>query len=353
MRSGPGAAAIAAALFLSAAGGAGCRTAAAAGEGEPLAQGRVIVGEAGPGVERVPSRPAATAAEAEAAADEAERLLAAGDPAGALEAARSALENHPPREAADRLREIRTRAKRAFLRTAVARAEASAPGMVAEGSAVEVRVRLRNLAPVPLEVPEASGGLSPTTLRLRVTRTARDIFGNARSESWEESHALPPGEAAPGGAVEVAVTVDTSIFRASVPHGYLRYEFGGSILPSGVRVGDLAVHERIPVDPASTLAFPQNGWEDVAADPAAHLERGLEARNPVRVLLAAACLPPEGRGPAAVRLARLLREGAPAETEGAVRAALRALGEDPGADRWSVEAWEARAARGTTTEEER
>ncbi len=318
-----------------------------------VARASRVVREAKPGAAALPAAEPATAAEADGAADHAEDQLADGDAAGALETARRALERQPPREQADRLRDIRIRARRAFLRTAVARGEASAPERVAEGAVVEVRLSLRNLSPVPMDVPGPRAGVSPTTVVLRVTRTAWDIFGNTRTESWEEAHPLPEGRSSPGGRLESVVAVDTSRFRETVPHGFVRSEFGGSILPSGVRAGDLVLHDRIPVDPAATLAFPQKGWEDVAAEPGAHLERGLRARNPVRLLVAAACLPPGERDAAGVLLSGALRDGAPPAVESAARAALRFLGEDPEADRWGVEVWEARASTARFVEEDR
>jgi hypothetical protein len=312
-----------------------------------------IVREAAPGA--VPTAPVenATAAEGDGAADRAEDLLAAGDAAGALETARRALERLPPGPQADRLRDVRTRARKAFLRSAVARGEADAAERATEGGILEVRLSLLNLSPVPLELPEPGPGFSPTTVLLRITRTAFDIYGSARSESWEEAHPLPAGRAPPGGRIGTTVSLDTARFTETRPHGFVRYEFGGSILPSGVRAGDLLLHDRIPVDPSSTLAFPQRGWEDVAAEPEAHLDRGLRAGNPVRLLVAAACLPASGRPAAATRLARVLRDGAGPRVEGAVRAALRFLGGDPGADRWGVEVWEARSSPSRFVEEER
>jgi hypothetical protein len=318
-----------------------------------VAKASRLVHEAKPGAAAAALRDTASAAEGDGEADRAEDQLAEGDAAGALETARRALERLPPREQAERLRDIRLRARRAYLRDAVVRGEASSAERAAEGGNLEVRVTLRNLAPVPLEVPPARGGMSPTLVLLRVTRTAFDVYGNARTESWEESHPLPEGRAATKGGIGTTVSVDTSRFRETVPHGFVRYEFGGSILPSGTRVGDLVLHDRIPVDPAATLAFPQRGWEDVAAEPGPHLDRGLRAGNPVRVLVAAACLPAAEREGAGLRMARALRDGAAPAMEGALRAALRYLGEDPGADRWAVEVWEARASTARFVEEER
>jgi hypothetical protein len=343
------AAAVAAALFMS---GAGCASARTLSEEDLVNQPR-LVREIRPGAAGVVPQRQATADEGDAAADLAEAQLSDGDAASALETVRRALDRYPPKEQGDRLRGIRLRAKKEFLRSAIARGEASAPAMAAEGEPLEVRVALRNLSPVPLSSAEPSRGVSPTLVLLRVTRTAWDIYGNVRSESWEETHPLPAGEAGPGGALEVAVTVETERFREGLPHGFLRYSFGGSILPSGVRVGEMALHERIPIETASTLTFPQKGWEEVAAGPEAHLERGLAEGNPVRVLVAAACLAPGARGPAGAHLARILRDGPASSVENAIRAALRYLGEDPGADRWSVDAWEARAAAGVPAEEAR
>jgi hypothetical protein len=348
MKSQRRAAAVAAALFTSVA-AAGCSSTALS-EQDLLNQPR-IVNDARPGAPAAPVREPASPAEANAAVATAEDQLEAGDPAAALETVRRALERFPPREQGDRLREIRTLAKKAFLRSAIARGAASAPERAAEGGVLDVRVALRNLSPVPLSVPAPAAGTSPTLVRLRATRTAWDIYGNVRAETWEETHPLPPGEAGPGGALEAVLTVDTARFRDTLPHGFVRYEFGGSILPSGVAVGDTAVHDRIPVDPAVTLTFPQRGWEDVAAEPVLHLDRGLRAGNPVRLLVAAACLAPAERPAAAARLARILRDGAGPGVENAVRAALRYLGEDPGADLWTVAQWEARAAAGPAEEE--
>lgn len=327
--------------------GTGCaRTSTALTEEQLLSQG-TMVQEAKPGAAAAARLEALTPAEADAAADLADDLLARGDPAGALETARAALARMPPQEEADRLREIRGRAKKALLRTAIARAEASAPAAASEGEPIPIRVVLRNLSPVPLEATAPSSGISPTTVLLRITREARDIFGNVRSESWEETHPLPTGAAPPGGVLEASIPLDTARFSSARPNGFVVYGVEGAVLPSGLRVGESAIHERIPFDGTVTLAFPQRGWEEVAADPTGHLDRGLRDENPVRVLLAAGCLPAEARAETGVRLAGLLRGGTlrPA-VESSVRASLRWLGSDPGADAWTGAAWEARAAAG-------
>ncbi len=348
-----GAAAFAAALFFSALlSGAGCAAPRDLSEEELVAQPK-LVHEVKPGVPGAATKGTATAAEGDAAAELAEAQLSEGDPASALETVRKALDRYPPREPSDRLRSLRARAKKQFLRSAIARGEASAPAMAAEGEPLEVRVALHNLSPVPLAASEPAGGISPTLVLLRVTRTAWDIYGNVRSESWEETRPVPAGEAAPGASLEVAVTVDTDRFRDARPHGFVRYEFGGTILPSGLRVGETALHDRIPVEPAATLAFPQKGWEEVAAEPEVHLDRGLEAGTPVRLLVAVACLPPGARAGGGAKLARILRDGSAPAVENALRAALRYLGEDPGADAWTLAAWEARAAGAAPAEETR
>ena len=326
-------------------GGTGCaRIAAPLTEEQLLSQG-TMVQEAKPGAAAAARLEALTPAEADAAADLADDLLARGDAAGSLETARAALARMPPQEEADRLREIRGRAKKALLRTSIARAEASAPAAAAEGEPIPIRVVLRNLSPVPLEAVAPSSGISPTTVLLRITREARDIFGNVRSESWEETHPLPPGAAPPGGTLEASIPLDTARFSTVRPNGFVVYGIEGAVLPSGLRVGESAIHERIPFDGIVTLAFPQRGWEEVAADPAGHLDRGLRDENPVRVLLSAGCLPAEARAGTGARLAALLRGGTlrPA-VESSVRASLRWLGSDPGADAWTDAAWEARVA---------
>jgi len=336
-----GAAAVVAALLAA----AGCSSAGRTlTEEELLSQGTVLR-EAKPGAAALARQEALTPAEADAAADLAEELLGRGEAAAALETVRAALARMPPREEADRLRDLRGRAKKALLRTAIARAEASAPPFAGEGGRIPLRVSLRNLSPVPLEAPAPSSGLSPTTVLLRVTREARDVFGSVRSETWEETHALPPGAAPPGGALEAEIPLDTARFADARPNGFVVYTAGGAILPSGLRVGETGIHERIPIEESTTLAFPQRGWEEVAADPEAHLERGLRDANPVRVLLAAGCLPADARGAAGARLSGLLRGGTlRPSVESSVRAALRWLGADPEADAWTGAVWEARAA---------
>ena len=57
-------------------------------------------------------------------------------------------------------------------------------------------------------MPEPAGGASPTTVLLRVTREARDVFGNVRSEAWEELRAVPPGVAGPGAPRESRLSVE-------------------------------------------------------------------------------------------------------------------------------------------------
>jgi hypothetical protein len=183
-------------------------------------------------------------------------------------------------------------------------------------------------------------------VRLRVVRTAYDVQGNVRSEEWEQLAPLEPGTAPPGGSLTTEVVVETDRFRDLVPNGFLVYDFGGEILVSATRVGRVDLSDRLPVDPARTFTFPQRGWKEVAADPAAHLERGLAEGNPVRVLLAAACLPAAGREEAAARMARRLRDDGELKpaSEAGLRAALRFLAGDREADRWTVERWESRAA---------
>lgn len=328
-----------AALLLSA---AGCMSVDAAPDGDPTVQRRSVQ-PLGSGVPAAAAAEPLTAAEGAAAADDAERLLAQGNPAAALETVRRALLGLPPREEADRLRGLRARAKKELLRTAVARAEVSAPGRVAEGDPVPVRVRLANLSPAPLVVPDARGDTSPTTVLLRVTRRAYDAGGDVRVDSWEERHVLPAGTVPPGGEAVLDIPVDTARFTATRPRGFVEYAFGGTILPSGLLAGEAQVLDRIPMDESLTVAFPQKGWEEVAADPAAHLERGLAKENPVRVLVAAACLPAEERPAWARRLSGRLREGRDgAAVQGALRAVLRWMAGDREADLWAPEVWEAR-----------
>lgn len=342
---GNGRAALAGAALLSIPALAACSTMPTLTEQELLSQGR-FVNEARPGAAARAVADRASAAEGDAAADAAEELLAAGDPAGALAEVRAALLRLPPGEQADRLRAIRVRAKREFLRSAVAAAGVEAPERCTEGETIPVRVSLRNLSPAPLVVEDPLPGNSPMLAILRVTRSAFDVRGDVRIESWEQTAPLPPGRAPAGGAISVAIPVETARFRAIVPHGFVIYEFEGSILPSALRAGEVEIHDRFTLEGARTTAFPQRGWEEVAADPAGHLERGLRDGNPVRVLVAAACLPPGDRAAAGAALARRLREDAglaPGVVAGG-RAALRFLGGDREADLWTPDRWEAAAA---------
>ncbi len=338
-------AARAAALLPFAAMSAACASTATLTEEELLAQGRVV-NEARTGAAALAVVERATASEGDAAGDAAEALLASGDAAGALAAVRAALLRLPPADRADRLRAIRVRAKREFLRASVAAAGAEAPERATEGETLRVRVSLRNLSPAPLVVEEPDAGTSPTLVRLRVTRSAFDVFGDVRIETWEESAPLPPGRADSGTALSVEIPVDTARFRTQVPHGFVVYDFGGSLLPSALRAGEVEIHERFTLAEARTMTFPQKGWEEVAGDPAAHLERGLREGNPVRVLVAAACLPEGERARAGAGLSRRLREerGWAPGLALAARAALRFLGGDPEADLWDSDRWEERAA---------
>ena len=327
---------------------AGCAAAGGMGESDLLAQGRVV-NELRPGPSPAADSAAATpgdAGEAAAAADRAEALLAAGDSAGALEEVRAALLRNPPQAGAERLREVRLLAKRAFLRTSIARAAVGAPERETEGWPLRLRVSIHNLAPSPLVVDRPPAGASPATVRLRVVRTAYDVQGNVRSEEWEQLAPLETGTAPPGGSLSTEVVVETARFKDLLPHGFVTYDFGGEILVSATRVGQVDLSDRRPLEPARTFTFPQRGWREVAADPPAHLERGLAEGNPVRVLLAAACLPEAERAGAAAGLARRLRDGGPLgpQAEAGVRSALRFLAGDREADGWSVERWEARAA---------
>ncbi|MCK6481647.1 MAG: hypothetical protein L6R43_16340, partial [Planctomycetes bacterium] len=311
-----------------------------------LSQGRVVH-EAPPGAPRAPSSalPPATAPEAAAAADRAEALLAAGDAAGALEEVRPALLRQPPGPEGERLRDIRLRAKRAFLRSSVARASVLAPDRETEGWPLRVKVLLHNLSPAPLLVEAPPPGASPATVRLRVVRTARDVAGNVRTEEWEQLLPLAPGSAPPGGSLGAEAVVETERFRDLVPHGFVTYDFGGEVLLSAMRAGRVDLADRIPLEGGRTTTFPQRGWREVAGDPEGHLERGLRERNPVRVLVAAGLLPEGARAAAAAGLARRLRDdGGLGAAAGGVRAALRFLGDDPEADAWTVERWEERAA---------
>jgi len=348
---------VAALLFVSAAClPAGCASRGDMTEQELLAQGRVE-NDLPSGV----ARPAAaedaqaTPAEAEAAADRAEALLEGGDPAAALEVLRAALLRNPPQAAADRLRDLRLRAKRAFLRSSIARADIRAPERETEGWPLRVRVFLHDLAPAPLVVSRPPEGASPATIRLRIVRTAYDVQGNTRSEEWEQLAPVTPGTAPPGGALETEVVVETDRFQGLVPNGFVTYDFGGELLVSATRVGQVDLSDRIPVAPARTYTFPQRGWKEVAGDPAAHLERGIAEGNRVRVLLAAACLPVGERAASAGSMARRLREdGAlPAGAAAGIRAALRFLAGDREADGWSADRWETWAASAARGEGER
>ena len=143
--------------------------------------------------------------------------------------------------------------------------------------------------------------------------------------------------------MEIRLSVETARFVDARPAGFVVYRVAGVLLPSGLKVGETVLTDRIPLAESATTAFPQKGWEEVAGDPEAHMERGIRDGNPVRVLVAAGCLPPGSRFPAGKRLARVMREGGlrPA-VETSIRAALRFLGDDPEADAWGDADWDAR-----------
>ncbi len=309
---------------------AGCAGATALSETDLLTQGPVVTGIPPGAAEAAPWR-RSTAAEASDAVGRAEALLGAGDAAGALEVIRAALGASPPPEQGLRLRELRVRARRLLVKTALVTATLVAePPRITEGATLSLRVGLRNLSPVPLVVHPPAGGVSPTLLRLVVTRTSHDVYGNRLAESWEESHAVPEGTVAPGATREWTVPFDTGRFRGRFPRGFVEYGFGGTILPALLTVGEVQVHERIAVEDGLAWSFPER-WEEVAADPAGAVERGLRVANPVRVLVAARCA--EGPGAAALR-DRLARRLASPPTladvmRTAVEAALRVLEPEP------------------------
>jgi len=324
---------------------AGCSSVRTLSQDDLLAQGQVVH-EGRPGAARAERLPGSTAADAEAAADRAESLLDAGEEAEALVVIREALAARPPEGPAARLRALRIRARREFLQDAVARASIEvSPARMTEGTPLRVRVVLRNLSPVPLVVRRAPGGTSPTTARISIRRRAVDVYGNVRTDSWEESLPVPPGEAPPGGTLAAETVFLTERFRPLFPRGFVEYSFGGTLLPSALAAGEVAVHERIPLDEASAFAFPAK-WEEVAADPGRAIDRGLEARNPVRLLVAAACTDPAGRAAAGARLAALLGGEPPLSPamDAGVRAALRVLGGDDAADDWPASEWDRRLA---------
>jgi hypothetical protein len=278
--------------------------------------------------------------EADAAADRAETLMAEGDFAGALETVRAALLRTPGGDAGGRLRDLRVQARRLFLKTAIVDAVVEVrPARITEGTTLQLRIRLRNLAPVPM-VLESKDGVSSSVVRLEVVRTAWDVFGNSRDDTWEETHPLPEGEAPSGGELTLSIPFATERFRGAFPRGFVEYSFGGSVLPSGMRVGDIEIFERIPLTLATADSFPAR-WEEVASDPEAALERGLDVGNPVRLMVAARCAEGESRTRVAVRLAERLASPPTlsAEMDAGVRAALRMMGGDPEADAWTPERW--------------
>jgi hypothetical protein len=319
-------------------------------ESELLGQEKVVHGSEAVTPEKTP-RTKGSAEDAEDALDRARAELGRGDPRAALDIIRLALAQSPPSEQAGKLREMRVVAKRAFLKEAVAIAEAVAePTRITEGETIRVRVLLRNLSPVPIQISRRSG-FSATTARVAITRTATDVFGNRRSDSWEELVPFESGRALPGGAVETTLSLDTEPFRKSFPRGFVEYTIDGFVLPSGVTAGEVEIHDRIRIAETRVPSFPE-GWREVAADPSEAVSRGLRVGNPVRILVAARCAGPDVRHRIALRLARRSVSTPPlvgAMSTG-VAAALRVLGGDDEAHTWPLERWQARAARaeGTT-----
>ncbi len=341
--------AVAAALLLLAPAAGGCSSGrwGELSNAELLGQGQ-FVQEVRPGAAREfqASTGRASASEAAAFADRAEDQVASGDPAGALATVRDALLRRPPEAEGERLRAIRAAAKKALLRECVVRAEVlPAFPRITEGDVLPLRLVLHNLSPVPLSVRAPRGGVSATLFRLSVTRTARDVYGNTRSDTWEERVPMGAAEVAPGGEMATRFAFATERFRTQFPRGFVEYSFGGAVLPSGMAAGEAEIHDRFPLQGARVLSFPLR-WEEVAADPARGVDEGIRRGNPVRVLVAAACTAPDRRASEGRRLAALLGKEPPlpAALESGLRAALRVLGGDAAADEWSPDDWDRLAA---------
>ncbi len=237
---------------------------------------------------------------------EARYALGEGDALAALAAAGRGLRGNPPDDIDKDLRAIRTQARDALLEEEVLRL-AVVPGRdaVADGEAIDLRIRVRNVAAAPITIPAKAKNSSNALVVLDVVREDRDIYGNVRETEFslriplEEDLRLLPGESR-----DLAATIDGD--RTQLAHiGFSVLRIAGHLRPISVRVGATELYDALPLQPATVRVLMQ-GYEALAESPLDSLAEAIRKRSPPHIVTAAELLSPDER-----RLAlQLLRDAA-------------------------------------------
>jgi hypothetical protein len=267
-------------------------------------------------------------------------LIGSGEDDQALTLLNAALAADPPAAIAGRLKELKHDLRLRRVEEGLLRADVRpVRDVVAYGSAVEFKVRLRNVSSVEIvfgppgaaEAPTSRGprpggaASSPTVLTLEVLRRDRDVYASLLERSSTQTVYLqsprdPVLRLAPGELREFPVTLPAEEVGRAIA-GVRVLEVWGTLRPTGLTVGGEPEPLTLRVRKGRVVILPQ-GFEPLVADPLGSIERALPLGAAAHVLVATEFVPRDRAPQAAALLARALAEGEPVM----VTAAQGALG---------------------------
>jgi hypothetical protein len=270
-------------------------------------------------------------------------LVGSGEDEQALVLINAALATDPPAAWASRLKDLKQEVRQRRVEDGLLRADVRpVRDVVAFESAVEFRVRLRNVSNAEIVFGPPGGGApaaasslgarpgggdpsSPTVLTLEILRRDRDVYASLLERSSTQTVYLQtPGEPvlrlAPGELREFPVTIPPEELGRAIA-GVRVLEVWGTLRPSGLTVGGEPEPLSLRVRKGRAVMLP-NGFEPLAADPLGSIERALPLGAAAHVLVATEFVPRDRAPQAAALLARALAEGEPVM----VTAAQGALG---------------------------
>ncbi len=234
-----------------------------------------------------------------------------GDALGAMSIANAALREGAPDEYETKLRALRSRAREALVTSKIARLSVlPARDAVADGTEVLGTVHVRNLSSAPLTIPATADDSSTSQVVLAVLREDFDLYGNMRRTEFnvriplEEDLVL-----AAGGVADIPIAIPSEHVRLSHT-GFAVLKIGGHLRPVVIRIGATEFFDALDLDDATVRIF-MDGFEQLAADPFASLQRAVSKRSPPHILTAAELLAPDERS----RAAAFLLESADADPD--------------------------------------
>lgn len=241
-------------------------------------------------------------AAADAALQRAESAWRSGDALSALAIVNQALVAGVPGELEGAFRDLRAKARAAVVATKICRVRAiPEKDVVADGTAVPLRIEFSNLSGATLRVPRAQKGSSDALVILTLKREDYDVFGNVRASDFTLS--VPVREdlvLAPGATHETRLTMPASM--AALSHqGFSVVELGGTFRPVVMRVGESEFFDALPIDTAKVRIF-LKGFEPLAEDPLGSLGKAIEKRSPPHLFTCVELLAPADRAAARAML---------------------------------------------------